>query len=277
MREIIDFIRHYSTWFVFTFYVLLSLLFLFNNNPYQHHVYMTSAGTVSASVYSTVNNVTSYFGLREINDDLQQHVSELETEIITLREKLAALEDASDTLTFKGQSDFKFIVARVINNSISKPHNYITIDAGAAEGIRPEMGVIDHNGVVGVVDVVGEHHSRVISLLNPDLHLSCKLKGKDFFGSLVWDGNNCTEALLEEMPKHGNYAKGDVVVTSGFSAIFPKNIKVGKVISITPDPDGTFVTLRVKLSTDFARLSIVRVIENSSLDDIREVERTDEE
>ncbi len=277
MREIIDFIRHYSTWFVFTFYVLLSLLLLFNNNPYQRHVYMTSAGAVSASVYGAVNNVTSYFGLRQINDDLQQHVSDLETEILSLRKELTEYKEASDTVSFKGQSDFTFIVARVINNSIAKPHNFITIDAGSEEGIRPEMGVIDHNGVVGVVDVVGKHHSRVISLLNPDLHLSCKLKGKDFFGSLVWDGNNCTEALLEEMPKHGNYAKGDIVVTSGFSAIFPKDIKVGKVIAITPDPDGTFVTLRVKLSTDFARLSTVRVIENSSLDDIMSVESVNED
>ena len=277
MREVLDFIRHYSTWFVFTFYVLLSLLLLFRNNPYQHHVYVTSAGAVTASVYGTVNNVTSYFGLREINDGLQQHVSDLETELLSLREELSTYQEAADTLSFRGQSGYKFIVARVINNSISKPHNFITIDAGAEEGIKPEMGVIDHNGVVGVINVVGKHHSRVISLLNPDLHLSCKLKGKEFFGSLVWDGENCTEALLEEMPKHGNYAKGDVVVTSGFSAIFPKDIKVGKVIAITPDPDGTFVTLRVKLSTDFARLSTVRVIENCSLNDIKSVEPEEED
>ena len=278
MHDLISFIVRFSSWLVFTFYVVLSCILLFNNNPFQHHVILTSANSVSSSVYGVANNVTSYFNLRGINEDLQLQNAELETEVIALRNQVAAykLRDYADSVqTVEPLRQYGFIIAHVINNSISKPYNYITIEKGSADGLRPEMGVVDQTGVVGVVNVVGEHYSRIISLLNPDLRISCKLKGSEVFGSLVWDGKNSDEALLEELPKHTVYEEGDTIITSGSSSMFPEGIPVGIVMKSATADDDNFFTLRIKLLTDFSQLSTVRIIENKRIDEIKEVEASD--
>ncbi|MGM9847275.1 MAG: rod shape-determining protein MreC [Muribaculaceae bacterium] len=278
MHDLISFIVRFSSWLVFTFYVVLSCILLFNNNPFQHHVILTSANSVSSSVYGVANNVTSYFNLRGINEDLQLQNAELETEVIALRNQVAAykLRDYADSVqTVEPLRQYGFIIAHVINNSISKPYNYITIEKGSADGLRPEMGVVDQTGVVGVVNVVGEHYSRIISLLNPDLRISCKLKGSEVFGSLVWDGKKSDEALLEELPKHTVYEEGDTIITSGYSSMFPEGIPVGIVMKSATADDDNFFTLRIKLLTDFSQLSTVRIIENKRIDEIKEVEASD--
>ena len=278
MHDLISFIIRVSSWLVFTFYVVLSCILLCDNNPFQHHVILTSANSVSSAVYGVANNVTSYFNLRSINEDLQLQNAELETEVIALRNQVAAykLRDyANSVQTIEPLRQYGFIIAHVINNSISKPYNYITIEKGSADGLRPEMGVVDQTGVVGVVNIVGEHYSRIISLLNPDLRISCKLKGSEVFGSLVWDGKKSDEALLEELPKHTVYEEGDTIITSGYSSMFPEGIPVGIVMKSATADDDNFFTLRIKLLTDFSQLSTVRIIENKRIDEIKEVEASD--
>ncbi|MDE7442858.1 MAG: rod shape-determining protein MreC, partial [Muribaculaceae bacterium] len=152
MRTLFSFLIRHSAWFVFMFYVVLSCIMLFHNNPYQHHVYITSAGRIASTVYGTANNITGYFHLREINEDLQERNSSLEMELIDLRNRLTKLSDIvkSDSLGVDSSlSRYEFIIAHVINNSITHPHNFLTIEKGSLDGVKPEMGVVDHNGVVG--------------------------------------------------------------------------------------------------------------------------------
>ncbi len=275
MRNLLNFFLRYSSWFVFLFYALLSCYLLFTRNPYQHHVYLTSANAVASGIYEVTGNVTSYVGLRDINDDLQRRNAALEAEVVMLRTqnkhlRQDILQDSLRSLDSVGR--FEFVIASVINNSVIRPYNYITIDKGTADGLAPEMGVMDQNGVVGVTNVVGKHHSRIISLLNPNFRLSCKLRGNSAFGSLVWDGRNPSEALLEELPKQVRFHKGDTIITSGYSAMFPEGIPVGTVIGSTRGEDDNFHTLRIRLLTDFTTLSTVKVISNRDIVDIKEVE-----
>lgn len=275
MRNLLNFLIGHSAWFVFALYVVLSCVMLFRNNPYQHHVYLTSAGKIAATVYGTANSITGYFHLREINEDLQQRNATLENEVIGLRNRLREANDMlmTDSASIDSAiSDFSFIIAHVINNSITRPHNYITLNRGAIDGIKPEMGVVDQNGVVGIVNVTGEHTSRVISLLNSDLRLSCKVKGNDAFGSLVWDGRNPREAVLEELPRHVQFEMGDTVITSGYSVVFPEGIPVGIILSRHKDDDDNFYSLRVRLLSDFTTLSTVRVLENAFKEEIKLIE-----
>lgn len=275
MRNLLNFFLRYSSWFVFLFYALLSCYLLFTRNPYQHHVYLTSANAVASGIYEVTGNVTSYVGLRDINDDLQRRNAALEAEVVMLRTqnkhlRQDILQDSLRSLDSVGR--FEFVIASVINNSVIRPYNYITIDKGTADGLAPEMGVMDQNGVVGVTNVVGKHHSRIISLLNPNFRLSCKLRGNSAFGSLVWDGRNPSEALLEELPKQVRFHKGDTIITSGYSAMFPEGVPVGTVIGSTRGEDDNFHTLRIRLLTDFTTLSTVKVISNRDIVDIKEVE-----
>ena len=265
MRNLINFLLRHSSWIVLAIYVAISCVLLVGRNPYQRSIYLSSANQVASAVYDLQSEVTSYFGLREVNRDLQLRNGELEMEVINLKEQLNRYRSSvgKDTIPFDSVlHDYDFAVARVVNNSVAQINNYITIDKGRAEGIEPEMGVVDQNGVVGIINVVGEHHSVAISVLNPKLRLSCKVKGSDYFGSLVWDAVSPRYAVLEEMPRHVEFAPGDTIVTSGYSSVFPEGIMVGIISDYKKQRDDNFYTLRVELSSDFSGLGYVRIISN---------------
>ncbi len=275
MRAFADFLVRHAAWFVFLLFAGVSCFMLFRSNPYQQAVFLTSAGRVSSGIYSVANSVTGYFHLRSINDDLQERLAQLELENINLRMAVQRVDEqiyADSVRPDSALAPYAFIIARVINNSVSRPNNFITLNRGAEDGIAPEMGVVDQNGIVGIVNVTGPHTARIISLLNSDLRISCKIKGSDAFGSLVWDGHSPRQAVLEELPRHVQFAPGDTIITSGFSAVFPEGIPVGTVVEQLRDADDNFYSLRIDLLTDFATLSTVRVIRNFRKDELRAVE-----
>ncbi len=281
MRNLLDFLIKYSSWFLYMFYIVLGCVFLFDRNPYQHHVFMTSAGSVSATVYNTANGFTSYFNLHDINADLQRQNADLQSELLAMRDELRSLQEKyyGDTMvTITPLNKCEFIIASAINNSVHQPKNYITINKGANDGIKPEMGVVDQNGVVGIVSNVTDHYARVISLLNPDFSLSCKVAKSDAFGSLTWelDRDGYDTAELREIPRHVVCHRGDTIVTSGFSAVFPEGIPVGVISDADENNKGNFKNLRVKLFTDFTKLATVRVISNAHLDELKRVEDSGE-
>lgn len=277
MKDLIEFLRHYSKWLVFAIYVVVSCLLLSSSDPYRHHLWLTSASAVSGSVYEAGNSVSSYFNLKDANEDLNRRNAELENRVVNLTEQLQNLQLRTFTDTMPASESvphFEFIVANVINNSTHHPYNYLTINKGTADGVRPEQGVIDHSGVVGTVSVAGEHYARVISLLNPNFRLSCKIKNSEHFGSLVWDGRDPTTALLEELPRHTVFATGDTIVTSGYSAVFPAGLPVGVIVDDADNHKENFFTLKIKLFADFSRLSNVQVVLNNYRDEIKRVEDT---
>lgn len=275
MRSIFDFFSRHRAVFVFLLLAVVSCIQLFRGNPYQQAVFMTSAGKLTSSVYKASDAVTGYFHLRSVNEELNSRIADLEQENLALR---AGLSRANEQLFGYGEvpvpalESYRFIVGRVINNSLARPRNFLTINRGLADGVCADMGVVDQNGVVGIVNVVGEHASRVISVLNADLRLSCKLKGSDAFGSLSWDGRSPRHAILEELPRHVPFEVGDTIVTSGHSVVFPEGIPVGTVVERMSDADDNFYSLKILLAADFSTLSTIRVIENYMKDEIEAVE-----
>ena len=275
MNNLINFFIKHSAWFVFMVYLILSLVLLFRDNPYQQSVYLTSANAVTASTYEALSTVTSYFHLKSINEDLQERNALLEMELVSLRDRMKDLQmlvPDSAAANLPVMQHFDFVMARVISNSIAQPHNYITINRGSNQGVRPQMGVVDQNGVVGVVNVVGPNSARVISLLNTDLMISCRLKNQEAFGPLSWDGRSPQYAILGEIPKHITCHVGDTVLTSGFSDMFPEGLIVGTVVGKAQVEDDSFASLKVKLTTNFSQLSAVRVITNSMSEELRKLE-----
>lgn len=265
MKNLLAFLVRYSTWFVFTFYVVLSLALLFSNSGYRQSVYLTSANAVSSTVYSTVSDVSAYFGLREINRSLLASNSQLENEVLNLKNEIAELQTIGGDSALRAGAEvrrFDYVPAAVINNSSRHPRNYFTINRGRESGIEPGMGVVDHNGVVGIVNVVGARTSRVISLLNETQRFSVRLKGTPYVGSLTWKPGNPGVAYMEEVPRHVRYHTGDSVVTSGYSTTFPEGILVGTVMNRVRGSDDNFFILKVRLSSDFEGLGQVRVIKD---------------
>ena len=263
MRNLFEFLLKRSAWIVFLIYVVLCFVLLFNNNPYQRSRYLSSSNALVSGLNSATTSVTGYFGLRTENVDLLYQNGRLQNEVIELSRELNALRlqlDGDSLRRIATPAAPDFILAQVIRNSIAHTHNYITIDKGRADGICPEMGVVNQQGVVGIVSTVGEHASVLISVLNPKLRLSCKVKGYDYFGSLVWDGVSSDYALLEEVPSHIEFTPGDTIVTSGFSTAFPEGIAVGMVDKYVIYEYGRLATLRIRLFADIADLNHVRVL-----------------
>ncbi len=264
MKNLLNFIVRYSTWFVFTFYVLLSCLLLFSSEGYRQSVYLTSANAVTTGIYSTVSNVKGYFELRKINEDLQQSNARLENEVLNLHDRIAELQTLiGDTaVMLPDVPRFNYVAASVINNSTRHPRNYFTINKGSDDGLESGMGVVDHNGVVGIVNVTGRNTSRIISLLNEEQHFSVRLKNTSYVGSLHWKGGDPTIAYMKEVPRHAKFQVGDSVVTSGYSTTFPEGIMVGTVMNRIKGSDDNFFILKVRLTPDFKTLNQVRVIKD---------------
>ncbi|MBR5030328.1 MAG: rod shape-determining protein MreC [Muribaculaceae bacterium] len=279
MNNLINFFIKNSSWFFFAFYVILSLILLFRSNPFQQSVYLTSANGTVATISKTVNSTSDYFHLKEINEDLHLRNAEQKEEILRLQKQLNDLElkyGEKPGEAVSGNGDYSFISAHVISNSVANPSNYITIDRGSADGIEPYMGVMDMNGVVGIVDAVNTHSARIMSMLHPDTKITCELKGNGNFGLLVWDGKTTDHAILKDLPKVDEYHVGDTVVTSSSSLSFPPGFMVGVVERISPTTKSdNFMTLIVKLSCRITHLSNVHVIKNNMKEELKQLESTD--
>ena len=277
MRSLFDFLIKHFSWIVFLIYVVLSCVLLVTFNPYQRSAFFGSSNVVVAYVYELSDRVSGYFGLREANEELLYQNGELMQENLLLRRQLQRYSyvAAADSIACNDSilNQYDFILARVINNSVRHLENYITLDKGSADGVQPEMAVVDHRGIVGIVTVVNMHNSVAISLLNTKLHVSCKVKDTDCFGSLVWDGRSASYAVLEEMPRHVEFAPGDTIVTSGFSAVFPDGMMVGTIHDYAKQKDDNFYAMQVKLSTDFTQLGTVRIVANRMQDEQQKLEK----
>lgn len=264
MRNLLNFLIRYSGWFVFALYVLLSLVLLVQDNVYRQSVYLTSANSVTGAVYGSWSNVTGYFHLKGINERLQASNAELQNEVLNLRHELSEMHalcgDSVSAAVYRDR--FGYVDAAVINNSTRHPRNYFTINRGRLDGITRGMGVVDQNGIVGIVNVVGDHMARVISVLNEAQIFSVKLKGTEFPGSLIWKGGDPSIAYVEEIPRHARFAAGDTIVSSGFSTSFPGGIPVGVVMNRVRGIDDSYFTLKVRLTSDFKALGSVRVIKD---------------
>jgi rod shape-determining protein MreC len=201
--------------------------------------------------------------LKSINNDLVQKNVELEFQIERLRDALVGLTVDStgiEQMKKNALSGYDIYRAKVINNSLTHADNYITLDKGEKDGIRSEMGVVDGNGVVGIVYMTSDHYSVVIPVLNSKSSISCKIKNSDYFGFLKWNGGASNYATVKDMPRHSLFSLGDTIVTSGHSAVFPSGIPVGTVEDISDSHDGLSYLLKVRLFTDFGKLNDVRVI-----------------
>ena len=276
MRNLLNFLLKYNHWFLFILLEVISFVLLFRFNHYQHSVYFSSANAVAGKVYEVSGGITSYFHLKSVNEDLLDRIMELEQQNHNLEDALGRhLSDSTELNSIRNlpNTDYQVFKARVINNSLNLVDNYITLNRGSKDGIRPEMGVVDGNGVVGIVYDTSSHYSRVIWVLNSKSSISCKIVGSEYFGYLKWEYGDSRYAYLKDLPRHAEFNLGDTVVTSGYSTVFPEGIMIGTVDDMADSNDGLSYLLKVKLATDFGKVSEVRVIARTGQHEQKELEQ----
>lgn len=276
MRNLFNFLIKYNCWFLFILLEVTSFVLLFRFNNYQQSVYFSSANVVAGKVYEVSGGISSYFHLKSVNEDLLDRNMALEQQITQLEKALFEWQsDSVELYSIKNlpRADYELFKAHVINNSINLVDNYITLNKGTNDGIREEMGVVDGNGVVGIVYKTSPHFSVVISVLNSKSSISCKIVGSEYFGYLKWEHGDSQYAYLKDLPRHAEFNLGDTVVTSGFSTVFPEGVMMGTVDDMSDSNDGLSYLLKVKLATDFGKVSNVRVIAKVGQEEQKELEQ----
>jgi rod shape-determining protein MreC len=276
MNNLLAFLEKYNHWILFVLLEALALVMIIRGGRYQQSIFFTSANVVAGEIYEASSYVSSYFHLKSENEDLFDRNIALQQQIDNLERYIAEMQvDSAQLSSVKAlnPTGYELYKASVVNNSINKKDNYITINKGSRDGIKPDMGVIDRNGVIGIVYKTSAHYSLVISLLNSNSNINCKISNSDYFGYLSWEGDDSRYAVLHDLPRHAKFTLGDTIVTSGNSRVFPEGIMVGTIDDIADSNDGMSYYLKIALASDFGKLSSVRVINRLEQEEKEELEK----
>ncbi|MFY9153258.1 MAG: rod shape-determining protein MreC [Prolixibacteraceae bacterium] len=271
MRSLFRFlIRNY---FVMMFLALeaISLVLLVSFNNYQRVTFFNSSDNLIGSIYERYSSFDDYFSLSRTNARLAAENASLKKKLqrYIMQEEMNPKQQLSDTLD---APEYVFTSAKVISNSTNKNFNYITLNKGSRHGIKPDMGIISSEGVVGVITNVSVNYSTGLSILNKRLLIPAKITTNNYYGSLVWDGDHFNSANLNDIPFHVFVNVGDTVVTSGYSNIFPEGIMIGTIKKYDVESGTNFYNIKVELSTNFKTLKFVDVVQNTKRNELIQLE-----
>ncbi len=262
MRNLWIFLNRYNAFFFFIIFFSISLVLTVNNNIYQKSATVNSTNEVIGSAYQRLNIINRYINLGGVNDSLARENARLNTELLALK----TVDTAKNTVVVDTttNSQYTYLAARVIKNSIRLRNNIITINKGSADGIQSGMAVISiGKGVVGFVRDVSPHLATIQSLLHKDTRISVNIKKNNALGSLVWGERNADfrKAFVKDIPNQYKINLRDTIVTSGFGS-FPPGILVGRISNTGIATGDNFLTLEVDLFNNFSTLQYVYVIKD---------------
>lgn len=260
MQNLFNILSKYHVTLLFVVLEVIALIFIFQGKNHQRNAFISSANSLTGNTYSTIQNFKDYSSLKEVNLDLAKENAYLRSLIPS---SLHSIENnyliQNDSIY---QQKFIYKVAKVIQNSTLKKNNFITLNVGLNDGIKPEMGVITNQGVVGFVANVSENYSTVISFLNTKTTISAKIKSNNATGTLSWEGKDITKAILNDVPLSTQIEIGDTIITSGFSAFYPSGIMLGIIESSLISTNQQMREIHVNLFEKYNALSYVYVVEN---------------
>ncbi len=262
MGQLLSFLIKFRAFFTFLVLEVLCIWLIISNNNYQKTVYINTASSLVGTITESSDEISDYFELNKVNKELTAENERLRAllfnQTISL-DTLAKLEIDADTTD---SIQYFLRTAEVIDNSIARTRNMFIIDKGSDHGITPNMGVINSLGVVGKIRSVSRRFASAISVLNTSNTISARHKTSNRLGTVQWDAVDPQKAKLLYITRDVALQMGDTVITSGFNAIFPKDMAIGFVSAIEPDPNQQYWDITIDLSVDFGALEYVYVIEN---------------
>lgn len=266
MLRILQFLYRIRAFILFVFLEVMAVLMIVSNNSPQGAAFFNSSNVFVGSVLKQQADIVQFFSLADANEALT-------SENAKILQQLTMLQVKPDSVAFELDSAFaetyQFRGGRVIGNSLRFSQNYLTLNKGSKDGIKPGMGIFNPEGVVGRVKSVSENYSVAFSLLNTESLISSKIKTTGDLSTVQWDGNNSSEAKLLFVPRHVKAQEGDTIITSGFNAVFPEGILIGVISKVAPDEKNpNYLDLTVKLSTDFSKLNYVYFVENTLFNEL---------
>ena len=264
MYNLFRFIQKHHFVILFLVLEVLCVWFMTLTQGYHRQKRINTTNDIVGGVYETGTHIGDYFRLNKINRALAE-------ENAMLRGQLAVTIDTTKGYMQVVNPDtvYNFIPARVVNNTVNRPNNYILIDKGSADGIAKDMGVVSTEGIVGIVADVSPHYASVMSLLHSFSTISVRFKNDvEQIATLRWENTNFRYGLVDGIPTHLRPRPGDTIVTSSYSYIFPENLMAGTVVELIKSPSGTLNQAKIKYATNFAALKNVYVIQHTNLTEI---------
>ena len=260
MYNLLRFIQKHHFVILFLVLEVLCVVMLTMSQSYHRQKRINTTNDIVGKIYETGTRVGDFFRLGKINAELAEENAMLRRQLAVVTDTTQGYQEYINTDTI-----YNFIPARVVNSTVNRPNNYIMIDKGRADGIEKDMGVISTDGIVGIVTDVSAHYASVMSLLHSYSTISVRLKNNDDqLTTLRWETTNYRYGTVDGIPTHLRPQKGDTVVTSSYSYIFPENLMAGTVVELIPSPSGTLNKAKIKYATDFASLKTVYVIQHTN-------------
>lgn len=260
MKNLFVYLWKYHAFLLFVLLEVIAGILIVTNNSHQRSAFVNSTNNVTASFLNSVNNITEYFSLKTQNEQLA-------AENARLRAKLPSSFIITDNRVFTSsdtlfRQQFKFTELKIISNSINKRNNYILLNKGRLQGIKPDMGLINSNGVIGIVKDVSDNFCSAMSVLHKKTAIDAKIKNSGYTGTVVWDGGSYRSGKLINIPSHVKIRKGDTVVTSANSAIFPEGIRIGIVKDYKLKAGESFFTIDIQFTIDFNKVEYAYAVIN---------------
>jgi len=260
MRNLFNFFWRHSIFLLFILLETLSLILVVNNNSYQKSVAFALVSEKTGEIQSSYNSLWEYLYLKQTNKALA-------AENARYRSMLPSAFLITDTLVhFKKDSiyrqQYQILSAQVISNSTNTASNYMQLNKGKLEGVGKDMAVVGPAGIVGIVVNASQNFSWVMSLLNKETRISARIKKNNQIGTVSWEGGSYALTSMKDIPTHVRIARGDTIVSSGYSHIFPKGEIIGVINDFEIKSGDHFYTINVKLAVDFNSLDHVYVIKN---------------
>ncbi len=252
----------------------ISVLLITNNSIVQKYRIMGVARSVQSFFWRQGESVRYFFNYKKENQLLEAENQLLKERISALMAYVKDVSTEEAIALASGKSEYTFIPASIIKNSINKQHNYIILSVGSNHGVEEGMGVITSRGVVGIVEAVSPRICYVSSFLNTTQSASAKIVSNGVFGPMVWTGVG-NRAILREIPIHTEVYLGDTISTSGYSAIYPPDIPIG-VVSSVEEVNGVALEIGVEMFQNFRSLRLVDVVVNNYGKEIKMIENETE-
>jgi len=262
MQSLLKFIQKYSNFLVFIALEVVAFLLLTSYNEYPKSSFLSTANSIAVWNYKVANDIGSYFHLRKTNEYLEAENMALRNQIIALQNQL---EDSVESSEYQySHLDYHCQPARVVHLTTNRQQNYLTINKGRRDSVYQGMGVRNHEGVVGIVTTVGERFAIVIPVINTNCHISAKFVKNGYYAVLEWDGPDYRYAKLTDVASHLPVERGDSIVTSGLSAVFPADIPLAVVEDVELKKGDPYYNIKVRLDVDFRKLEYVQLINKHS-------------
>ena len=255
---------------VFVILEIAAILMMSRTSSLQDIWISRASHRVHASIWGGGESIRNYFTLGQQNRELAQENFELSSLVREFGQK--DLSYRENHLYDSNTGNFRLVPATIVKASRNSQHNYIVLNKGSEDGVKPQTGIITTNGVVGVVNAVGKRFSYGLTLMNNRMSVSARIGRTGLVAPLEWDGRHSNGALMKGLPLHYSVAPGDTVWTSGFSSVFPPDIPIGVTGKIR-QVDGSTNEVHVQLFQDFSALRYVIITENLDREQIAEIEK----